>query len=91
MHAMNNHSQTVSTILDPSAWQQAMYAFHAEKERCSGSRRTVESYSRMLQHFFGVVGTTPDRVTSPEVLSWARGIGISGRQPSGVTVGARRR
>ena len=43
----------------------------------------------MLRHFLGVVGTTPDRVTSPEVLSWARGIGLSGRQPSGVTVGAR--
>ena len=57
-----------------------MYAFLAEKERRSGSRRTVESSSRMLQHFFGVVGTTPDRVTSPEVLSWAYGIDLSGRQ-----------
>ena len=89
MAAMNTHTQTISTVIDPSAWQQAMYAFLAEKERRSGSRRTVESYSRMLQHFFGVVGTTPDRVTSPEVLSWAHGIGLSGRQPSGVTVGAR--
>ena len=81
MHAMNTHSQTISTVIDPSAWQQAMYAVLAEKERRSGSRRTVESYSRMLQHFFGVVGTTPDRVTGPEVLSWAHGIGLSGRQP----------
>ena len=87
MATMN--TQTISTVIDPSAWQRAMYAFLAEKERRSGSRRTVESYSRMLQHFFGVVGTTPDRVTSPEVLSWAHGIGLSGRQPSGVTVGAR--
>ena len=85
---MNTNSQTISTVIDPSAWQQAVYAFLAEKERRSGSRRTVESYSRMLQHFFGVVGTTPDRVSSPEVLSWAHGIGLSGRQPSGVTVGA---
>ena len=89
MAAMNTQSQTISTVIDPSAWQQAMYAFLAEKERRSGSRRTVESYSRMLQHFFGVVGTTPDRVTSPDVLSWAHGIGLSGRAPSGVTVGAR--
>ena len=89
MATMNTHSQTISTVIDPSAWQQAMYAFLAEKERRSGSRRTVESYSRMLQHFFGVVGTTPDRVNSPEVLRWAHGIGLSGRQPSGVTVGAR--
>ena len=28
-------------------WDQALYAFLAEKERRSGSRRTVESYSRM--------------------------------------------
>ena len=66
MAAMNTNSQRVpSTLIDPSAWQQAMYAFLAEKERRSGSRRTVQSYSRMLQHFFGVVGTTPARVTSP--------------------------
>ena len=71
MPAMNTQSQTISTVIDPSAWQRGMYAFLAETERRSGSRRTVESYSRMLQHFFGVIGTTPDRVTSPEGLSWA--------------------
>jgi site-specific recombinase XerD len=70
-------------------WDQALYAFLAEKERRSGSRRTVESYSRMLQHFFGLVGKTPDRVTSPEVFGWAHGIGLSGRDPSSITIGAR--
>ena len=40
-------------------WDQALYAFLAEKERRSGSRRTVESYSRMLQDFFGVVAKRP--------------------------------
>jgi hypothetical protein len=35
-----------------SAWDRALYAFLAEKKRRSGSRRTVEGYSRMLQHFF---------------------------------------
>ncbi len=74
---------------DSTAWQQALYAFLAEKERRSGSRRTVEGYSRMLQHFFGVVAKTPDEVTGPEVLSWAHGIGLSGRVPSAVTIGAR--
>ena len=39
-------------------WDQALYAFLAEKERRSGSRRTVESYSRMLQHFFGSLAKT---------------------------------
>ena len=87
---MNTNSQrALSTPSDPSAWQRALYAFLAEKERRSGSRRTVESYSRMLQHFFGVVGKTPDQITSPDVLGWAHGIGLSGREPSSVTVGAR--
>ena len=36
-------------------WERAMYAFLVEKERRSGSRRTVEGYSRMLQDFFGRV------------------------------------
>src|SRR5487761_2362348 len=74
---------------DPSAWQQALYAFLAEKERRSGSRRTVEGYSRMLQHFFGVVGKTPDAVTSADVMGWAYGKGLSGREPSAITIGAR--
>jgi hypothetical protein len=33
---------------DPSAWDQALYAFLVEKGNRSGSRRTVESYGRML-------------------------------------------
>ena len=31
------------------AWQQSVLAFLAEKERRSGSRRTVEGYARMLR------------------------------------------
>ncbi len=41
------------------AWQQAIYAFLAEKERRSGSHRTVVAYSRMLQRFFGTLGKSP--------------------------------
>src|SRR6266540_741456 len=70
-------------------WDQALYAFLAEKERRSGSMRTVQSYSRMLQHFFGLARKTPETVTSPEVFSWAHGIGLSGRRPSSITIGAR--
>jgi site-specific recombinase XerD len=70
-------------------WDQALYAFLAEKERRSGSMRTVQSYSRMLQHFFGLAHKTPDHVTSPEVFSWAHGIGLSGKRPSSITIGAR--
>jgi site-specific recombinase XerD len=71
------------------AWQQAFYAFLAEKERRSGSRRTVESYSRMLQHFFGALGKPPDNITSQEVFAFAHGTGLSGKRPSAVTIGAR--
>jgi len=71
------------------AWQQAFYAFLAEKERRSGSRRTVDAYSFMLQRFFGTLGKPPDKVTSPEVFAFAHGIGPSGRKPAAVTIGAR--
>ena len=73
---------------DVPAWQQTVVAFLAEKERRSGSRRTVETYARMLWPFLLRVGS-PDLVTPAHVLSWAHGIGISGREPSSATVGAR--
>jgi site-specific recombinase XerD len=72
-----------------SQWDQAFYAFLAEKERRSGSLRTVQSYSRMLRHLFGVAGCTPDRITSQQAFGWAHGVGLSGRRPSSVTVAAR--
>ncbi|MBI5284891.1 MAG: hypothetical protein HY874_07325 [Chloroflexi bacterium] len=58
--------QGTITPFDNSAegWERSLYAFLAEKERRSGSRRTVEGYSRMLQHFFATVGKPPDRVIS---------------------------
>jgi len=73
---------------DVPAWQQTVVAFLAEKERRSGSRRTVEGYARMLWPFLTRVGS-PDRVTPAHVLAWAHGIGESGREPSSATVGAR--
>src|SRR5688572_17781576 len=72
-----------------SGWERALYAFLAEKERRSGSQRTVQSYSRMLQDFFGRLGRLPDDVKSEDVFAWAHGVGLSGREPSAVTVGAR--
>lgn len=74
---------------DPSQWDQALYAFLVEKGNRSGSRRTVESYSRMLWPFFADLGKTPDRVKPADVLAWVHGIGKSGRTPSSTTVGAR--
>ena len=80
------------TYLDESAaagWERTLYAFLAEKERRSGSKRTVQSYSRMLHDFFGRSAKTPDEVTSADVFAWAYGVGLSGREPSSITIGAR--
>jgi integrase/recombinase XerC len=74
---------------DPSAWDQALYAFLVEKGNRSGSKRTVESYSRMLWPFFADLSKTPDRVKPADVLAWVHGIGRSGRTPSSTTIGAR--
>jgi site-specific recombinase XerD len=73
---------------DVPAWTQTVQAFLAEKERRSGSRRTVEGYSRMLWPFLSRIGS-PELATPAHVLAWAHGIGLSGREPSSATVGAR--
>src|SRR5947199_4397863 len=72
-----------------SQWDEAFYAFLAEKERRSGSLRTVSSYSRMLATFFAQVPKSPDQVIATDVFGWAHGVGLSGKHPSSVTVGAR--
>ena len=36
-------------------WERSLMAFLGEKQRRSGSQRTPESYSRMLQHFFRTI------------------------------------
>jgi site-specific recombinase XerD len=79
----------VTTQADPEGWGRALYAFLAEKERRSGSRRTVEGYSRMLRHCFASAGVPPDRLTAQDVFAWAYGTGLSGKEPSQVTIGAR--
>ncbi len=70
-------------------WERALYAFLGEKQRRSGSGRTVEAYSRMIQDFFGRAGKPPDQVQGQEVFAWAHGRGLSGKEPSAITVGAR--
>ena len=70
-------------------WKRALYAFLAEKEQRSGSLRTVEGYSRMLQDFFGRSGKQPDQVTAQDIFVYAHGPGLSGKQPSAITIGAR--
>jgi integrase/recombinase XerC len=86
-------STTTSSLAfyDDSAqgWERALYAFLGEKQRRSGSRRTVDAYSRMIQDFFGRAGKPPDQVVGQEVFAWAHGRGLSGKEPSAITVGAR--
>ena len=79
------------TFFDDSAqgWERALYAFLAEKQRRSGSRRTVDAYSRMVQDFFGKAGKSPDQIVSQEVFAWAHGRGVSGKEPGPITIGAR--
>ena len=72
-----------------TAWQQALYAFLAEKHRRSESLRTVNGYSHMLQEFFGRLGKQPDSVNSRDIFAYAHGVGLSGKQPSAITIGAR--
>ena len=83
---------TTQTLVQGSGadrWDQAIYAFLAEKERRSGSMRTVRAYTRMLYRFFGSLGKPPDKVTATEVFGYAHGTGPSGKKPSSVTINAR--
>jgi site-specific recombinase XerD len=85
---MQPHYLPATATDDMSGWRQTVLAFLAEKERRSGSRRTVEGYARMLWPFLGGF-RSPAEVTPAHVLAWAHGIGLSGREPSSATVGAR--
>jgi hypothetical protein len=58
---------------DPSQWDQARYTFLVEKGNRPGSRRTVESHSRMLWPFFADLGKTPDRVKPADMLQFVHG------------------
>ncbi len=55
---MNPHYLPATAPDDVPAWQQTVVACLAEKERRSGSGRTVESYARMLWPFLSKVEPT---------------------------------
>jgi hypothetical protein len=61
---------------DAAGWQQTVMAFLAEKDRRSGSRRTVEGYARMLWPFLGGF-ESPAQVTPacPCLGPWDRAVG----------------
>jgi hypothetical protein len=47
----DKHEHVPSARIDrPTKWEQGLYAFPTEKHRHSGSMRTVQSYSRILNH-----------------------------------------
>jgi len=75
---------TIANFADTSAgWQRALYAFLAEKEQRSGSRRTVEGSSRMLQDFFARSGKEPDCVTAQDIFVYAHGPTKCSSNPQG--------
>ena len=64
---------------DADRWNQAIYAFLADKERRSRSMRPVRAISGMLYRFFGTLNKPSDLVTATEVFGYAHGTGLSGR------------
>ncbi|MGE0601431.1 MAG: tyrosine-type recombinase/integrase [Dehalococcoidia bacterium] len=66
-----------------------MQAFLAEKYRRTGSMRTVQSYSRILNAFFGSLCKTPDQVVTTEAMAFCFGKSVSGKEPAALTVGSR--
>jgi hypothetical protein len=67
---MDTRTLPAASSEDVSGWERALYAFLAEKERRSGSRRTVEGYARMLRHFVGMAGSA--RARHRDAQRWHR-------------------
>jgi hypothetical protein len=65
-----------------SGWDRALYAFLGEKERRSGSRRTVEAVSAFLDHSsLQVTSVYLRRLEAVEDKGWAKvaeAIGLGG-------------
>lgn len=61
---------TIAPFEDVANWERALYAFLAEKERRSRSHRTVEGYSRMVQHFFGTLGVANNWQRTARQIAW---------------------
>ena len=83
-------TNTIVNFTDTATgWQLAFYVFMSEKEQHFGSCRMVECYSLILQYFFGRSGKQPDNVTSQDIFVYAHSPGLSGKQSSAITIGAR--
>ena len=78
-----------STLRLAAPWPSLIQRFLVEKQRRSGSDRTVESYGRLLRSFAMSIAKPPAQVGSADVFKFVDHIGASGRSPSTATVGAR--
>jgi len=62
------HQITAPDESPAAGWERTLYAFLAEKERRSGSQRTVQSYSRMLRDSSSVAAGNAGRGDIPGCL-----------------------
>jgi site-specific recombinase XerD len=79
----------VGPLFHDAKWEEAFRAFLAEKEHRSGSRRTEDAYSRLLQRFFREVKSMPVQVNAEDVFAFVHRVGPSGKDPAAATIGAR--
>jgi site-specific recombinase XerD len=76
-------------LFHDEAWERVFRSFLAEKEHRTGSRRTEDAYSKLLQRFFREVNNTPDQIHAEDVFAFVHGAGPSGKDPAAATIGAR--
>ena len=88
---MPSAQTTLPTVFSGSSstWQGSLYAFLAEKQRRSGSLRTPTPTTAPSDTSSVASISLPIRSLPAMSFSFAHGIGLSGREPSPVTVGAR--
>ena len=80
---------TIANFNDTATgWQRAFYAFLAEKRAALRFPPEIEGYSRILQDFFGRSGKQSDNMNSQDIFVHAHSPGLSGKQPSAITIGA---
>ncbi len=70
-------------------WPTLIQRFLVEKQRHSGSERTLESYGRLLRSFAIRVAQPPAQVVSADVFEFVYHVGPSSRRPATATVSAR--
>jgi len=80
---------SVPAIRERVNWSNAVSAFLTEKEHRTGSERTAHDYGLILIQLFKRVHTSPDRITPDQIISFAYGIGDSGREPAATTIRSR--